>query len=306
MGLVSMLTMLEEAKKAKYTVGFFEAWNLESLKAVIDAAEEACSPVIIGFNAGILTSAKRVLQPENLEYFGAMGRIAANNADIPVALILNEIPTFESAMAGIMFGFNVLMFEGKTEDLEENILLTKKIADVAHAVGVSVEAKVGHLPMAEKGAFAAEKVERFLTDPDEAKRVVEETGVDALGVSVGNVEVLMKGKAEMRLDLLERISEAVDVPLVLHGGSGISDDVVGSLIERGVCKMNLGAMLNEAFLNGMKGVLDTNSEYVSPKYVLGSGLKEDILAAGQLAMKELVKKKMVVYKSAGKANKQKQ
>ena len=306
MGLVSMLTMLEEAKKAKYTVGFFEAWNLESLKAVIDAAEEACSPVIIGFNAGILTSAKRVLQPENLEYFGAMGRIAANNADIPVALILNEIPTFESAMAGIMFGFNVLMFEGETEDLEENILLTKKIADVAHAVGVSVEAKVGHLPMAEKGAFAAEKVERFLTDPDEAKRVVEETGVDALGVSVGNVEVLMKGKAEMRLDLLERISEAVDVPLVLHGGSGISDDVVESLIERGVCKMNLGAMLNEAFLNGMKGVLDTNSEYVSPKYVLGSGLKEDILAAGQLAMKELVKKKMVVYKSAGKANKQKQ
>jgi fructose-bisphosphate aldolase class II len=302
MALVSMVSMLEEARRGEYAVGYFEAWNLESLKAVVDAAEEAHSPVIIGFNAGIFTSAKRVLPPENLEYFGAIGRIAAEHADIPAALILNEISSFGSAMAGMVFGFNVLMLEPETDDLEENILLTQKVVEAAHAVGVAVEAKVGSLPMAEKGVFASAKIDRFLTDPDEAEHFVDETGVDALGVSVGNVEVLMKGKAEMRLDLLERISRSVSVPLVLHGGSGIADDVVGRLIERGVRKMNLGAMLNQAFLDGMREAMANQDEYVSPKYALGSGWSEDILAAGQLAMKEVVKKKMVVYGSAGKAD----
>ncbi len=302
MGLVSMATMLKKARNGKYAVGFFESWNLESLKAVIIAAEETRSPVIIGFNAGILTSPKRVLDPENLEYFGAMGKIAARGADVPVALILNEIPTLETALAGITFGFNVLMLEDETEDLEESIILTKKVVEAAHAAGVEVESKVGHLPMAEQGALAAEKAGESLTDPEEAKRFVAETGVDALGVSVGNVETLTKGKAEMHLDLLEQISNIVDVPLVLHGGSGIPDDVIGGLIERGVCKMNLGTILNDAFLNGMKSVLETNGGYVSPKYLLGSGLKEDIFAGGLLAMKELVKQKIRVYGSENKAD----
>lgn len=302
MGLVSMVAMLEKAKEGKYAVGFFEAWNLESLNAVVDAAEETRSPVIIGFNGGILTSVKRKLPPENLEYFGAMGKIAADKADVPVALILNEIPNFESAVAGIMFGFNAEMLELETEDLEEEILLTKKLVDVAHAVGVAVEAKVGHPPLAENGVLPAGKVEGFLTDPDEAKRVVEETGVDALGVSVGNVEVLTEGKASIHLDLLERIDKVVNVPLVLHGGSGISDDAVGDLISRGVCKINLGTVLNQAFLDGMHQVEECSSGYVSPKHVLGSGLKEDLLAGGRLAMQELVKNKMRVYRSAGKAD----
>ena len=304
MSLVSMVELLEQAKNEKFAVGYFEAWNLESLSAVVSAAEEVRSPVIIGFNAGILTSPKRVLEPENLECFGAMGRIAARNTHIPVALLLNEIPTFETAMAGITFGFNALMFEGEAEGLQEDVILTRKVVEAAHAVGVSVEAKVGRLPMAEKGAFPAEEVDAFLTDPEQAKRFVEETGVDALGVSVGNVEVLMKGKAEMRLDLLERIGDVVAVPLVLHGGSGIPDDAIGSLIERGVCKMNLGNSLNQAFLNGMQLALVEHGEKVSPKYLLGSGLREDILAGGRLAMKALVERKMAVYGSAGKASRQ--
>ena len=118
---------------------------------------------------------------------------------------------------------------------------------------------------------------------------------------MGNVEILMKGRAEMRLGLLERIGDVVDVPLVLHGGSGIPDDTVGALIERGVCKMNLGAMLDEAFLNGMQHVVEEHGEDVSAKYLLGSGLEEDMLAGGELAMKALVERKMAVYGSAGKA-----
>lgn len=301
MGLVSMVSLLQDARKGMYAVGYFESWNYESTMAVIAAAEETRSPVIIGFNAGILTNPERVLPPENLEHFGAMGQILARGASVPVALILNEIPTLETAMAGIDFGFNALMFADETKSLCESIALTRRLVEAAHAANVSVEGNVGRLPVAVGGALSPDSSEDLLTSPDDARRFVEETGVDALGVAVGNVEVLMKGKATMRLDLLERIAAAVDVPIVLHGGSGIPDEIVGDLVTRGLCKMNLGAVLNESFFKGMKSILDSNEGYVSPKYLLGSGLKTDILAGGVLAMKETVKSKMTVYGSAGKA-----
>jgi ketose-bisphosphate aldolase len=301
MPLISLSKMMDAALKGKYAVGYFESWNLESLKAVVAAAEEMRSPVIVGFNAGILADRRRILPPENLEYLGAIGEIAARNATVPVALILNEIPSFGVAMQGIRFGFNVLMYEDETEDLEVSIRRTRQVVEAAHAVGVTVESKVGHMPMAENGAHRSSSAGYPMTDPQEACRFVRETGVDALGVSVGNIEVLMKGKARMDLGLLSRIRDAVEIPLVLHGGSGIPDEQVSALVARGVCKMNLGAVLNLAFLNGMKRLLRRGGKYVSPKEILGSGLKVDLLAAGELAMKNLIQKKIVVYGSANKA-----
>ncbi len=301
MPLTSLNKMLNAASKGGYAVGYFESWNLESLKAVVAAAEEMRSPVIIGFNAGILADRRRILPPENLEYLGAIGGIAARTATVPVAVILNEIPSVGIAMQGIRLGFNTLMYEDATEDLEESIRRTRQVVKAAHAAGVGVESKVGHMPIARNGALSSAEARRGMTDPQEARRFVRETGVDALGVSVGNVEVLMKGKARMDLGLLSRIRDAVEIPLVMHGGSGIPDEQVGALVARGVCKMNLGAALNVAFLNGMKRILKHGGKYVSPKEILGSGLKVDLLAAGELAMKELVKKKMVVYGSANKA-----
>lgn len=159
MGFVSMTDLLEDAKKRKYAVGYFESWNLESLEAVIDAAEEIDSPVIIGFNGGILTSPERILKPENLEYFAAVGRIATRKASVPVALILNEISNFQTAVSGIKFGFNAVMFENDSEDFEESVSLTKKVVEVAHAAGVSVESRVGQLPKADKGKGEDENVQ---------------------------------------------------------------------------------------------------------------------------------------------------
>lgn len=301
MPLTPLNTMLAAALKGRYAVGYFESWNLESTKAVMAAAEEMRSPVIIGFNAGILADRRRVLPPENLEYLAAIGKIGARNATVPVALILNEIPAFGIAIQGIRLGFNTLMYEDATKDIEESIRRTRQVVEAAHAVGVAVESKVGHMPVARNGSHPSPRGTCAMTDPQEASRFVRETGVDALGVSVGNIEVLMKGKARMNLDQLSRIRDAVRIPLVLHGGSGIPDEQVGALVARGVCKMNLGAALNVAFLNGMKRLLRRSGEYVSPKEILGSGLKVDLLAGGRLAMKELVRKKMVVYGSANKA-----
>jgi len=301
MGLVSMVSLLQDARKEKYAVGYFESWDYNSTMAVIAAAEEMRSPVVIGFNAGILTNPERVLRPENLEHFGAMGQIAARDASVPVALILNEIPTLEMALAGIDFGFNALLFDDETKALPESIDLMRRLVEAAHAANVSVEGNVGRLPVAEAGELSPDASEEMLTRPDDARRFVDETGVDALGVAVGNVEVLMKGKATLRLDLLERITAAVAVPLVLHGGSGIPDEIVPDLVARGLCKMNLSAVLNESFFKGMNSTLDSNKGYVSPKFLLGSGLKSDLLAGGFLAMKETVMKRMVVYGSAGRA-----
>ena len=291
-GFVSMTDLLEDAKKRKYAVGYFESWNLESLGAVIDAAEEMRSPVIIGFNGGILTNPERVLKPEDLEYFAAIGQIAAQKASVPVALILNEISSFQTAVKGIKFGFNAVMFESNLEDFEKSVSLTKKIVEVAHATGVSVESNVGQLPMADKGTGSRKETRGILTNPQEAERFVRETKVDALGISIGNVEVLIEGKAVMDFELLEKINKVVDASLVLHGGSGIADDDIGRVVELGVCKINLGARLNQTFFEGMKKVLDSTKGYVSPKYLLGSGTEEDIFAGGKLAMKELVKRKM--------------
>lgn len=302
MGLVSMRELLEDAKNRKYAVGYFESWNLESLGAVIDAAEEMHSPVIIGFNGGILTNPERILKPEDLEYFAAIGKIAAQKASVPVALILNEISSFRTVINGIKFGFNAVMFENSSTDFEESISLTKKIVEVAHAARVSVESNVGQLPIAEKGTGSRKETRGLLTNPQEAERFVRETEVDALGISIGNVEVLTEGNAIMDFELLEKIDKVVDAPLVLHGGSSIADNDIRRVIELGVCKINFGAKLNQSFFEGMKEVLDSTKEYVSPKYLLGSGLKTDIFAGGKLAMKELVKRKMKVYGSVEMVN----
>lgn len=299
MPIVSMKTILENARKGKYAVGYFESWNLESTQAIAEAAEEMSSPVIIGFNGGILTNPERILKPENLEYFAAIGKVAAREASVPVGLILNEIPDFEIVKKAIDLGFIGIMFEDESNDLEKSIISTKKVVNLSHAAGVWVESRVGNLPIARKGLLAKQD-DDFLTKPEEVQRFVKETGVDAIAVSIGNVEVLMEGKPAIDLGRLKKIHSLIDIPLVLHGGSGFPDEYVKKVIELGVYKMNFGARLNQVFLKGMDKTRKNNKKYVSPKYLLGSGLKEDLFAGGRLQIKELVKEKMRVYGSAGK------
>ncbi len=257
--------------------------------------------MIIGFNGGILTNPGRVLSIENMEYYGTIGRIAAESAGIPVGLILNEINNMEMVQKGIELGFNAVMFESVSNNPEENISLTKKIVKIAHAAGVAVESNVGTLPTAGNGGLQRQCATACLTTPGGAKRFVDRTGVDMLGVSIGNIEVLMKGKATIDLALLKAIHEATPVYLTLHGGSGIADEDVKDLIASGLCKMNLGAALNQAFIDGIDEVLKSTGQEVSAKYRIGSGLKEDVMAGGEITMKELVRHKMRVYGSAGKA-----
>ncbi len=301
MGLVAMTDLMLEAREGKYAVGYFESWDLQSLKAVVSAAEEESSPVIIGFNGGVLKNADRVLKPDNLLYYAAIGRIAAEITPVPVSFILNEVPVLAHALQGIDLGFNAVMFEPESEDIDKNIAMFGRLVAKAHLKGVSVEANFGQLPTADQYDLRQRTGSHSLTDPESAKRFVEATGIDLLGVSIGNVEVLMDGKVSLDFELFERIHRVVDIPLTLHGGSGIADEDINELIKRGLCKMNLGTALNQAFLDGMDSVQKSGSQNISPKYRIGSGLKEDILAGGEISMKELVRYKMKVYGSSGKA-----
>ncbi len=297
MPLVSMRQMLQDARDKNYAIGYFESWNLESLDAVIESAEELRSPIIIGFGGGALE--QNWLNTIGLRVLASMGVTVAQEATVPVALILNEVINFEQIVQGIKYGFNVVMMDNSHLSFEENVERTRKIVKLAHPAGVGVEAELGQLPTGVKDKSRQE--DASLTDPMEAARFVMETGVDALAISCGNVHVLIEDKATIDLDRLERIHKLVDIPLVIHGGTGFPDEDVGEVIKLGVAKFNVGTILKQSFIEGMKERMDRPggiSEYI----VLGSREKEDILSSGRLKMKETIKGLLKTYRSIGKAD----
>jgi fructose/tagatose bisphosphate aldolase len=296
----SLNALLRAAAAGAYAVGYFESWSLESTRAVIHAAEGQASPVVIGFNGGILSDPKRVLGPVDQAVYLALWRRFAEQASVPVSVLVNEIPTLDMAQEAIALGANCLMVESDSSDLDDAISHVRSVVEAAHAAGVAVEANVGNLPSAASGVQQRTGFAGSLTRIDDARRFVGETGVDALGVSVGNVEVQREATAQLNLGLLEEIHRAVPLPLVLHGGSGIPDGIVPELVARGVCKINLGAALNTAFLSGMNSRLGSMPSGLSPKFTVGSGWEPDCLAAGELEMEKLVARKMAVYGSTGR------
>jgi fructose-bisphosphate aldolase class II len=283
---VSMLQMLSKARKAKYGVGYFESWNLESARAVVSAANEERSPVIIGFNGTILREHKN-----ELEYYAAIGKIAVEKAQVPVGSILNEASSFEQIVEGIRLGFSSVMIDGSSMPFEDNVRLMRKVVEVAHSVGVFVEGQLDELPYAKEGVLSGSVAKNSMTDPGKAREFVKKTGIDALSVSVGNVHILYRQQAELDCERLREIAEAVDIPLVVHGATGIADDSIREAVESGICKVNIGTGLRSAFTSGMRKAIEDNP-FVGP---------EEALKSGELELKAFVKKKMKVYGSSGKA-----
>jgi len=289
--LVSMNDLLDNAKRDRYAVGYFESWNLESTQAVIDAAVETESPVIIGFGGYFGISL------ESIRFCASIGKAAAKKARVPVALLFNEAKDFCQIIEAIRCGFNAVMMDTSGLPLERNIEKTKKIVEIAHSVGVSVEAELGELPSAKKGIFEGRFEGTMLTDPEEARSFVAKTGVDALAVSIGNIHLLYEVEAKIDLNRLERIGKAVDVPLVIHGGSGFPDNLVKEAIRLGACKFNVGTILVKSFVNGMKKVTNTGIEQYKEAYVF----LDAIYTSGRSEMKNTVKKKMRIYGCVGRA-----
>jgi len=288
-----MTKLLADAKRGGYAVCYCESWSLESFQAVVEAAEEERSPIIAGFNGGFLMHPWRK-RAENLSFYASLGMSLAK-ARVPAALLFNESVSLAQMEEAIDLGFNAVMVENEGFELDEYRRLVRQVVAKAHRSGVSVEAQVGHLADASSNGHAEP------TTPEGARAFVEETGVDALGVAVGNVHILTEGNLPLDLLALECIGKAVSVPLVLHGGTGIPLEDAGRCIRLGVAKVNYGTGLKQAYLVALREKLAKYREPMSPHPFIGMGGEDDILVAAREAVKLKCQELLRAWGSAGKA-----
>ncbi len=284
MALVTSKKLLLDAQAGGYAVGAFNVENMEMVQAVVAAAEELKSPVI-------MQTTPSTVKYASLDYFYANAKVAAEHASVPVAIHLDHGNSFELAMQALRAGYTSIMIDGSHDSFEENIRVSKAVADACHPSGVPVEAELGKVGGKEDDLVGGDG--NPYTDPQEAKTFVEATGVDSLAVAIGTAHGVYKGIPKLDVERLSEIRHVVSIPLVLHGTSGVPDDAVRECIRRGICKVNYATDLRIAFSNGVKAYLKENPEAFDPKKYSAVGREE---------VKKYVMQKMQVCGSDGKAN----
>ncbi len=248
--LVSLSEMLGRAKAEGYGVPAISAANEVTLRASIESAEKANSPVII-LTGYYMTDA--------VNYYTRMIEDFASRASVPVTAIWDHSMDFKHSMRGIRAGFPAIMVDRSSLPYEENVAQVKEMVRIAHAVDVEVEAELGHVG---QGTNYAVDGSSALTVPDEAVRFVEETGVDCLAVAIGTAHGVYKGEPKLRFDLLEELAAKVPVPLVLHGGSGTGDENLAKACRMGITKVNVANELMRASFDALEaGGMDGNGIY---------------------------------------------
>ena len=237
--LVNLKEILAPAYEKHYAVGSFNCYSYETFRGCIAAGEEMGAPVIAAFGAAYLANM-------SLETAHAIAASLAREADVPVCLHLDHCSDLDVICRAIKAGVGSVMYDGSGLPFAENVENTRAVCAVAHACGVSVEAELGSLAVgADSHEGRSEDVEQY-TDPEAAREFVAATEVDALAVSIGTVHGLYKGKPHIRTDVLEEIHRVVDVPLVLHGGSGTPEEDLRACIARGIAKINVNTEISSA------------------------------------------------------------
>jgi len=287
MPLATSYDILLPALKGGYAVGAFNANNLESVKAVINACEEHESPVILQVSQGAIKYA-------GLEEATAMVTAAAGKTKIPVALHLDHGTSYEQNVQCLRAGFTSLMFDGSKETFEENVRLSAEIARMVHAVGLHLECELGIIPKIEdfltteqleplvKGEVEdvrdlmtdeqRAKLDSFFTDPEDAQRFHEQTDCDSLAVSIGAIHGMPAKGAHLQFDRLQALMDAVNIPFVLHGSSGIAMEDVSRACQMGVCKVNVATALSQAFIQGMSDQLAQNPKEKDFRKICGPAM----------------------------------
>jgi len=296
MPLIPMRELLQDALRRRYAVGYFESWDQYSLEAVLEAAEESRSPVIVGFG-GVMMQ-QDWFSHGGLHGLAAMGRALAEEATMPVAFLLNEVMTMAHIEQGLASGFNAVMLDTSHLPLEENIAQTRRVVAAARAAGADVEGELDALPDA-SGAIGDPHASG-LTDPEQAARYVEETGINALSVAIGNVHIMTDGEAAINLDHLARLHQRLNVPFVVHGGTSFPASAIPQAIELGVAKMNIGTVLKQRYLEGAREALANLPANPDIQALVGSRKTADFLQRGKARMKEEVLLRMAQYGCIGK------
>ena len=280
--LVNMCEMLKKAKTSGYAVGFFDTINVEMARAVIETAEELKAPVIVG-------TAEILLPVMALERTAEFLIPMAQKASVPVAVHYDHGLTFKKCMEALKLGYSSIMYDCSTASFEENLENVAEMVRICHAMGVSVEAELGHVGDNE-GAGRLENPSDFYTDPDVAQDFVEKTGTDALAVAVGNAHGDYKFPPKLDFDRITEIAEKTGIPLVLHGGSGLSDSDFREAAKRGICKVNIFTDLDRAGKVGIEKGLQAGSKYLS-----------SLISYEIEAMKSVVREKILLFGSDGTA-----
>lgn len=285
MPLVSSTPMLQAARAGGYCIGAFNVHTLEMLQAVVEAAVETESPLIIQSTVGTV----KHLGPE---YIAAAATVASNTNRIPIALHLDHCTEFDLIVRCIRAGYTSVMIDASHSPFDENVRQTKRVVEVAGPAGVNVEAELGKVGGVEDEIVVADN-EALMADPDECAKFIELTGVPTLAPAIGTAHGIYKGEPKIDFERIKRIASLVDVPLVLHGGSGIPEEQVRRAVSLGMAKMNVATELRIVFSDAIKAVFAKNPDENDPRKYMVPAKK---------ALKEAAIEKMRLCGSFGKAN----
>ncbi|HCJ45816.1 MAG TPA: tagatose-bisphosphate aldolase [Candidatus Moranbacteria bacterium] len=284
--IVDVKTMLEEAREGKYAVGAFNTINLETTRAIIESAVELSSPVIVQ------------LTEKTFDYAGgrAIFHLIKNISefyatDIPIGIHLDHGKSFEVVMRAMDMGFASVMYDGSRKEYADNVATTKKIVDIAHAKGVSVQAELGNVPYLGEVQMENINWDNYMTDPDQAVDFIERTGIDTLAVAIGNAHGFFRERSQPDYERLSTIVKRVTLPIVMHGASDWQNDRVKEVIARGVSCFNVDTALRLAFIGGLREALQAEEE---------TDLRK-ILTKAKEHTKDAVKEKMLMFGSDHKA-----
>lgn len=283
MPLVTSKEMLLKAQQGGYAVGAFNVENMEMVKAVIAAAEELQAPVM-------LQTTPSTIRYGTVETYAAIVAAEAKKATVPVCLHLDHGSSYELAVQCLENGYTSVMIDGSHEEFEGNISVTKKVVEVARIKGIPVEAELGKVGGKEDDLEAEADTN---TDPMEAKEFVERTGIDSLAVAIGTAHGFYVGTPVLDKERLSEIRKVVDIPLVLHGASGLTDQDVMDCVSRGICKVNFATELRKAYTDAVKKLIEEDPKVYDPK---------SFGKVGMAAVKELVMGRMKVCGCDGKAD----
>ncbi|HEY9751948.1 MAG TPA: class II fructose-bisphosphate aldolase [Coleofasciculaceae cyanobacterium] len=282
--LSSTYELLETALRNIYAIGAFNVYNLEGVKAVVTAAEEMHSPVMLQLHPSALIYGGAALVALCLE--------AARQAQVPVSVHLDHSTSASDIRRALDAGMTSVMADGSHLPYEQNLAFTREMTLLAHQKGAVVEAEIGRISGTEDGLTISEK-EAKMTDPDQAGEFVRETQVDALAVTIGNVHGEYKSPPRLDFARLERIRSRVDIPLVLHGASGLPESMISQSISLGVCKFNVNTEVRQAYMQSLKE--DVCSPQNKPDLV-------DVMDHAIVRMQSVIAEKLLIFGSVGKAH----
>lgn len=289
--LVTLKEVLDQAKKEKKAVGAFNGTTLEAVRGIIQAAEELECPVI-------LQHAQSHDELIDLYEIGPILKYYAERAKVPVALHLDHGSSFERCVQALHLGFTSVMYDASAKSFEDNVRETTEIVKTAHAVGAGVEAELGHIFTSKivqgegtgsDGKDDYEDLDAIYTDPEIAKEFVEKTGVDCLAVAFGTTHGVYLTEPKLDLPRVAKIRDAAGVPLVMHGGSGVSDEDYKVAIENGICKVNYYTYMNTAGGRASKEYWEDQDKplfYDSMSFAATEAIKEDVKKALKVFQKK--------------------